>query len=64
MLLCRQDGRTLFRNSVLRKQGWVVVTVPWYDWHGLMTQVEKVQYLKRMLKQVVKEYWQASKSAV
>ncbi|KAL3146839.1 hypothetical protein ABBQ38_014813 [Trebouxia sp. C0009 RCD-2024] len=60
----RQDGRTLFRNSVLRKQGWVVVTVPWYDWHGLMTQVEKVQYLKRMLKQVVKEYWQASKSAV
>lgn len=64
MLLCRQDGRTLFRNSVLRKQGWVVLTVPWYEWHGLVTQEQKILYLKRKLKQIVNEYRQASKPAM
>ena len=64
MLLCRQDGRTLFRNAVLRKQGWEVLTIPWYEWTGLVTQDEKAHYLEIKLKQTIKEYRQTLNPAV
>ena len=30
---CRPNGSTLFRNANLRKQGWAVLVIPWFEWH-------------------------------
>jgi hypothetical protein len=61
---CRTDGRTLFRNSVLERQGWRVIVVPWFEWHALFTKTAKVDYLKKKIKAVVSQYrhdkWAAS----
>jgi len=61
---CRPDGRALFRNSVLERQGWYVIVVPWFEWHALITKNAKVDYLKEKMKAVVSQYrhdtWAAS----
>ncbi len=61
---CRPDGRALFRNSVLERQGWYVIVVPWFEWHALLTKNAKVGYLKQKMKAVVSQYrhdtWAAS----
>ncbi|DBA88400.1 TPA: hypothetical protein ACH3X2_004893 [Trebouxia sp. C0005] len=60
----RPDGRALFRNSVLERQGWYVIVVPWFEWHALITKNAKVDYLKEKMKAVVSQYrhdtWAAS----
>lgn len=52
---CRPDGRTLFRNAVLRKQGWVVMAIPWFDWLELVGAEQRFNYLDKKIKQAVKE---------
>lgn len=64
LCLCRPDGRTLFRNAVLRKQGWVVMTIPWFEWLKIEHPDQRFGYLEKKIRQAVKEYRQASKTAV
>ncbi|KAL0050383.1 hypothetical protein WJX82_010131 [Trebouxia sp. C0006] len=52
----RPNGSTLFRNAVLEKQGWHVVSVPWFDWDNLHTKADKVAYLETKIRQAVSQH--------
>ena len=55
-VICRPNGSTLFRNAVLEKQGWHVVSVPWFDWDNLRTKPDKVAYLETKIRQAVSQH--------
>ena len=61
---CRPDGKTLFRNAVLRKQGWAVLAIPWFEWLELVSAGQKFGYLDNKIKRAVTEHRQASETAV
>ena len=49
---CRPDGRTLFRNAVLERQGWHVLTVPWFEWQQLVTKNMQFGYLRDKINRI------------
>ena len=53
---CRPDGATLFRNAVLRRQGWAVLIVPYFEWPMHAGQETKAEYLQQKIRQAVKEH--------
>ena len=59
---CRPDGKRLYRNAVLRQQGWMVVAVPWYEWPQADYR-ERAKYLQKRIQEAVAEYLQTSKSS-
>jgi len=48
---CRPNGPTLFRNAVLRKQGWAVLSVPWFEFSDV--QYVRIEYLSQRLKKLL-----------
>ncbi|MBM3200802.1 MAG: hypothetical protein FJZ56_00145 [Chlamydiae bacterium] len=43
-------GATVLRNNLLRKSGWKVVLIPFWEWNRLNNQREKTAYIQRKLK--------------
>ncbi len=53
---CRPDGKSLFRNAVLEKQGWHVVIVPWFEWKDLPSQTARLAYLEKKIGDAVLQH--------
>jgi len=50
---CRPNGKSLFRNAELEKQGWHVVIVPWFEWKHLLSYTARLAYLEKKIGDVV-----------
>lgn len=53
---CRPDGKSLFRNAVLEKQGWRVVVVPWFEWKDLPSFTARLAYLEQKIGDIVLQH--------
>lgn len=42
-------GKTLLKRRILASQGYNVVSVPWYEWNALESEVERKTYLRKKL---------------
>ena len=47
----RLNGQSLMKMRLMRKLGWKVVVVPWFEYKGLRGKGEKVEYIKKKLEE-------------
>ncbi|DBA81044.1 TPA: hypothetical protein ACH3X2_007246 [Trebouxia sp. C0005] len=52
----KPDGKSLFRNAVLEKQGWRVVVVPWFEWKDLPSFTARLAYLEQKIGDIVLQH--------
>lgn len=42
--------RTLLKHRLLRRAGWTVVTVPWYEWDHIDSKEARLAYVRTLLR--------------
>jgi hypothetical protein len=43
------NARTLMKKRLLKKRGWKVLAIPWWEWQVLGTKDDRILYLKKLL---------------
>jgi hypothetical protein len=51
----RPSGRYLLRNQILQKHGWLVVSLPYFEWNSRPSLPNKLGYLKALLARAERE---------
>jgi hypothetical protein len=48
----RANGKTMMKERLLKKLGWTLLTIPFWEWSKLKDKKEKMDYLKKMLGEI------------